>query len=448
MSEDANIDIDLISRLLKDGENDLLEKTLSSYHPADVARLMNELPINEVKEIFYLLNPKISSEIIMDLNEEAVESILEDMESKRVSEIVDHMASDDAADLLGTLSKREAEEVLDHIPEEDTKHIRDLMEFEEDTAGGIMQSEIATVNVNSKVSEVITVLRNMKDEMDDVHNIFVTDNEQRLVGVLAMRKLVLEEPDTQISDIMDHEFVSAHYAQDQEEVARIFKKYDLISLPVVDDNGRLLGRITIDDVVDVIEEEASEDMFKMAGAGADDILPMSIMKSAKSRLPWLFASCLGGIAALKIIGGFETTMERFVSLAAFMPVILGMGGNVGTQSTTIIVRGLAMGNVEVKMIWRLIFKEVRVGLMLGIFYGLFLAIAAQIIYPYNLRLSLIVGLSMCSSMTMAATMGTMMPILLHKIGADPAVATGPFVTTSVDIMGILIFLNIAAFILM
>lgn len=448
MSEDTIIDIDLIKRLLEDGESDLLEETLSSYHPVDVARLMNELSIDDIKEIFSLLSAKTSSEIIMDLNEEAVESILEDMESKRVSEIVDHMASDDAADLLGTLSKSEADEVLELISDEDTKHIRDLMEFEEDTAGGIMQSEIANVNVESMVHEVITVLRDMKDEMDDVHNIFVTDNDQRLVGVLAMRKLVLEEPDTPISNIMDHDVISSHYTQDQEEVARIFKKYDLISLPVVDDDGCILGRITVDDVVDIIEEEASEDMLKMAGAGADDILPMSIMKSAKSRLPWLFASCLGGIAALKIIGGFETTMGRFVALASFMPVILGMGGNVGTQSTTIIVRGLAVGSVELNMIWRLIFKEVRVGLILGTFYGFFLAIAAQIIYPYNLRLSVIVGLSMCSSMTMAATMGTMMPILLHKVGADPAVATGPFVTTSVDIIGILIFLNIATFFLM
>jgi len=448
MSEDKDIDIDLISSLLHKGESKLLEETLSSFHPVDVASLMNELPLDDIKEIFYLLSPKISSEIIMDLNEEAVEAILEDMESKRVSEIVDYLASDDAADLLGTLSKREANEVLELISAEDTKQIRDLMQFEEDTAGGIMQAEIVTVNVDARVHEAISMLRGIKDSMDDVHNIFVIDQDQRLVGVLPVRRLVLVEPDTPITEIMDHEFVSSHFAQDQEEVARIFKKYDLISLPVVDDDGRLLGRITVDDVVDVMEEEASEDIFKMIGAGADDIIPMSIMKSAKSRLPWLFASCVGGIVALKIIGGFENTLGQFVSLASFMPVILGMGGNVGTQSTTIIVRGLALGSVEPRMIWKLIFKEVRVGFMLGVFYSLLLAAAAQIIYPDTLHLSLIVGLSMCIAMTVAATMGTMMPILLHKMGADPAVATGPFVTTSIDIIGILIFFNIATFILM
>ena len=448
MPENQQIDIGLVKGLLKGAKSESIVEMLSSHHPADIARLMNALPHDEAKEIFCLLDPKEASEIIVELNDEARNFILDYLESNRVGEIVDHMASDDAADLLGALSEEDAKKVLENIPDEDTRHVKSLLAFEEDTAGGIMQTEVASISSGATVQQVINMLRKNRDEMEDIHNIFVIDNYQRLVGGLPVRRLVLESPYTAISDIMDTDYISAHVHEDQEEVAKLFKKYDLISLPVVDDTDRLIGRITIDDVVDVIEEEASEDFLKMAGAGSVHILPKSIMKSAKARLPWLFASCIGGLVALKIIGTFETTLGAVVALASFIPVILGMGGNIGTQSTTIVVRGLATGTVESGSLWKVVYKEIRIGLILGVVYGVFLSLATLIIYSSQPFLSIVVGLSMCASMVLASAVGTMMPIILYRSGVDPAIATGPFVTTSVDIIGILILLNFASIFLL
>lgn len=444
-TEDMNIDYEHCDGLLESGKKEELATLLSSYHPADVANYMSHLSREDSREVFYFLEPKIASEVIIEFSDDLREFILEEMESQRVSEIVDHMASDDAADVLGSMSREDVVKVLDLIQEEDIRQVKTLLTYEEDSAGGIMQTEVASVTADATVQEVIDMLREIKETHEDIHNIFVTDRDNKLTGVLPLRRLVLEKPHTPIMDIMDTDYIAAYVDQDQEEIARLFKKYDLISIPVTDLEETLVGRITIDDIVDVIEEEASEDFYRMAGAGPDDAIPMSIIKSAKLRLPWLFASCIGGIVALNIIGAFEHTLGRVVALASFIPVILGMGGNIGTQSTTIVVRGLATGSVDVSALWKIVFKEIRVGFILGIVYGGLIALAAAIIYPEAVRLSAVVGLSMCMSMILAAALGTMMPIILFKLGADPAVATGPFVTTSIDIIGILILFNIASF---
>ena len=448
MPENQKIDSETLAGYLDKGDIKGLKELFSSHHPADIASCMTGLSEDQVRRIFRLLNPKDASEIIVEVGDEVRDFILEEMESTRVGEIVDHMASDDAADLIGTLPEEEANKVLDLIPDEGQKHVKSLLAFEEDTAGGIMQAEVISVDAGYSVQKTIDLLRDRKEDLEDVHNIFVTDSQERLVGVLPIRRLVLADSYTLVSDIMDSEIVFAHVEDDQEEVARIFKKYGLISLPVLDESDRLVGRITIDDVVDVMEEEASEDFFKMAGAGSEEVLLKSTLKSAKIRMPWLFASCIGGLVALKIIGIFEGTLGKVVVLASFIPVILGMGGNIGTQSTTIVVRGLATGTVEVGSLWSLVLKEVKVGLILGVVYGLFLAAATAFIYPGSPLLSLVVGLSMLMSMVLAATVGTMMPIILYKSGVDPAVATGPFVTTSVDILGILILFGFASTLLL
>ena len=445
MPDEKKIDTELLQSLLDAGDVDKAVEALVEGHPADIARFLNELADEQLKALFYLMEPKLASEVVAELNDEARDVILEDMESKRVGEIVDHMASDDAADLLGALSDEDARKVLDLIPEDDSRQVKNLLAFEDDTAGGLMQTEIVSVRSEASVREVIDMLRANREGTEDIHNIFVVDENERITGVLPIRKLVLEPPETIISDIMDEDIVFVHVDEDQEEVARIFKKYNLLSLPVVDDFDRVVGRVTVDDIVDVIEEEASEDFFRMAGAGSDDILPKSVVKSAKIRLPWLFASCLGGLVALKIIGAYEDTLGRIVAIASFIPVILGMGGNIGTQSTTIVVRGLATGAVEVGSLWRVVFKEVRIGIILGTVYGLFLGAAAGMIYPDNNYLSLVVALAMWTSMVLAAAVGTLMPIVLFRSGVDPAVATGPFVTTSVDIMGILVLFGFATF---
>ncbi|MDT8317622.1 MAG: magnesium transporter [bacterium] len=446
-TEDNAIDTEAIEGLLERGERRQAADLLTSHHPADVAAFMLHIKQDDARGLFSFLTPKFSSEVIIELSDEIRDSILDEMESKRVSEIVDHLASDDAADLLGNLSEEDANRILEHIPEEETRHLKSLLAFGEDTAGGIMQAEVASATMDASVQEVVSMLRGMKDDQEDIHNIFVTDRNRRLKGVLPLRRLVLESPETPILNIMDTDYIAAHVDQDQEEIARLFKKYDLISLPVTDGANKLVGRITVDDVVDVMEEEASEDIFRMAGAGSEDILSMSTFRNAKKRLPWLFASCVGGIVALKIIVAYEHSLGSLAVLASFIPVILGMGGNIGTQSTTIVVRGLAIGSVDVSALWKIVYKEIRIGFILGSTYGLLLALATMVIYPENLSLSLVVGVSMFASMMIATAVGTLIPIILFKSGVDPAVATGPFVTTSIDIIGILILFNFAAFFL-
>jgi len=448
MPDDRKIDSEFILSLLDAGDVDKAGKALLEEHPADIARFLVELSDEQLKSLFYVLDPKLASEVVVELSDEARDVILEDMESKRVGEIVDHMASDDAADLLGALSDEDARKVLDHLPEDDSRQVKSLLAFEDDTAGGIMQTEIASIRSDASVQSAINMLRAKHEDTEDIHNIFVVDVNERLTGVLPLRRLVMEPPETLIVHIMDKDVVSVHVDEDQEEVAKIFKKYSLLSLPVIDDFERVVGRVTVDDIVDVMEEEASEDFFRMAGAGSDDILPKSVFKSVKIRLPWLFASCIGGLVALKIIGAFQDTLGQMLVLASFIPVILGMGGNIGTQSTTIVVRGLATGTLEVGSLWRVVFKEVRIGIILGIVYGLFLGTAAYLIYPENAFLSLVVGLAMWTSMVLAAAVGTLMPIVLFRSGVDPAVATGPFVTTSVDIMGILVLFTFATIFLL
>ena len=279
-----------------------------------------------------------------------------------------------------------------------------------------------------------------------VFYLYVTDEAKRLTGVVSLRDLVTASPLTELRSIMVEDVVSVTPETDQEEVARQVSRYNLLAIPVIDSDGVLLGIVTVDDVVDVIREEATEDFLQMAGIGRDrEILMKSTFENVKLRLPWLFASWLGGTFAIYIIGLFETVLQSIIALAAFIPVIVGMGGNVGTQSSTIIIRGFATGRVQLMQVGKVIWKEIRVGLLLGTFYGILLgAVASTKLIDAPPRLGLVVGLAICASMVLATSIGTLVPILLRKIDVDPAIASGPFVTTSIDVLGILVYFLIAA----
>ena len=278
-----------------------------------------------------------------------------------------------------------------------------------------------------------------------VFYLYITDDDDRLVGVISLRALTTTPSSTKLKDIMIKNIHSIRPETDQEDVARIVAQYNFLAVPVLDSDSKLLGIVTVDDVVDVIREEATEDFLRMAGAGKDrEILLKSSWENAKARLPWLFASWIGGIGAASIIGAFENMLANIVALAAFIPVILGMGGNIATQSSTIIVRGMATGRVNIGGEIKLIFKEIKVGLILGSLYGILLGVFAKFTFtnaPDNL--GFVVGLSICASMVVAATVGTIIPLILRKLDIDPAIATGPFVTTSIDILGVLFYFLIA-----
>jgi magnesium transporter len=304
------------------------------------------------------------------------------------------------------------------------------------------------------IEEAIRSLQQERD-LEMAFYLYVVDDRRHLVGVLSLRQLLINNPKAKLKEVMTADVIKVQTDMDQEEVAKVVSKYDIIAVPVVDEESRLVGIITIDDVIDIVREEATEDFYKLAGTSDEEKVQRSVLKSARSRLPWLFASFFGGVAVAAVIGAFQGILSQMVVLAGFFPVILGMGGIIGTQSSTIIVRGLATGRFELRLIGRAIFKEIRIALVLGLVYGGLLALLAWVLFlsPIGSQVvppasaGIAVGLSLFLSMFIAATIGTMLPVLLQRIGLDPARATGPFMTTSVDVLGSVVYLSIAAMIL-
>ena len=308
-----------------------------------------------------------------------------------------------------------------------------------------MSTDVFTLHKNTIARNAIQSLQD-QEEAEMVFYLYVTDDDDRLVGVVSLRDLVTSPPDKTLDNIMTKNVISVQPETDQEEVAKIVSRYNYLAVPVIDLEEHMLGIVTVDDVVDVIREEATEDFLQMAGAGKDrEILLKSSWGNARARLPWLFASWVGGVGAVAIIGVFKNMLETTIALAAFIPVIIGMGGNIGTQSSTIIVRGLATGRVDIGNNLKIILKEIKVGLILGVLYGLLLGVFATLKFvdttPY---LGLIVALSILSSMIISTFVGTLMPLLFRKLNIDPAIATGPFVTTSIDIIGVTLYFLIAS----
>ena len=323
-----------------------------------------------------------------------------------------------------------------------------MMAYPEDSAGILMYTDVFTLHEETKAREAINALQDQEDA-EMVFYLYTLDDEGRLTGVISLRDLVTTPGETMLKDIMSKQIHVVRPETDQEEVARIVSQYNFLAVPVVDSEDRLLGIVTVDDVVDIIREEATEDFLQMVGAGKDrEILLKSSWENARMRLPWLFASWVGGILAAFIIGVFDNVLQSTIALAAFIPVIMGMGGNIGTQSSTIIVRGLATGRVSIENSIKILFKEIRVGLMLGILYGLLLGVFAVLKFlDVSPMLGIVVGTSICISMIIAATIGSLVPLVLNRFEIDPAVATGPFVTTSIDILGVACYFLIAIYLL-
>jgi len=322
------------------------------------------------------------------------------------------------------------------------------MGYPEDSAGAMMTTDIFTLYQNSTCKDALNSLQD-QTEAEMVFYLYITDEDDRMVGVASLRALATTPSDTLLKNIMVKRVHSVRPDTDQEEVAQIVAQYNYLAVPVLDEDDHLLGIVTVDDVVDVIREEATEDFLQMAGAGKDrEILLKSSWENARARLPWLFASWIGGIIAVSIIGIFEDMLENIIALAAFIPVIIGMGGNIGTQSSTIIVRGMATGRIEIGNEIKILFKEIRVGLILGGLYGLLLGVFANFrFFDVDPLLGFVVGLSIFCSMLIATAVGTFIPLVLRKLDIDPAIATGPFVTTSIDILGVLLYFLIAGYFL-
>jgi len=442
----TDIDHNLVERVehfISAADADSLLKLIDEMRPADAADLIEHLDPEERLFIFKLLEPQDAGEVLIEMESPAQDLLLRDLDDQTISEIVQELDSDDAADLVGDLPEDRARNILETLEDDVSDELAKLLPYPEDSAGGIMALEFIAVRAGFTVQDAIDSIRQRREEVENVYFIWVVDDFDRLVGVVSLKDLVLEPPDCKISDIMNTEVISVNVRTDQEEVARLVTKYDLVSIPVVDDYHRLVGRITHDDIIDVIEEEVDEDIARMAGVMPQEIAEESSLKISRARLPWLIAGVFGGILAAAVIHQFETSLERIIALSFFFPVIMAMGGNTGTQAATVVVRGLATGDITMFAIHRRLLMELRVALINGIICGILVG-SIVAVWLADTQLGTVVALAACLIVLNSAFIGSAVPFALKKFNIDPALATGPFVTTSNDILGLLIYLGLVS----
>ncbi len=411
-----------------------------------MADLIEHLAANERIAIFQLLEPEGAGDVLVEIEPPIQERILRGLDNKAISDIVAELDSDDAADLVGDLPAERAKEVIDSVDDHVSEELEKLLPFPDDTAGGLMALEFVAVKADVTVGDAIKTIREEGREIENLYYIWVTDDFQRLVGVISLKDLVLESENKKVSDIMNPDVISVEVDTDQEEVANIVRRYDLVSIPVVDNHFRLVGRITHDDIIDVIEEEIDEDMSLMAGVIDQEITEESTLKISRARLPWLIAALLGGIFAAVVINQFEASIKTMVSLSFFFPVVMAMGGNTGTQAATVVVRGLATGDIGLVNIGKRLWMELRVALINGIICGGILGLIVGF-WVGDYRLGLIVNMALFLIIIMSGVIGAAVPLALKRFNVDPALAAGPFVTTSNDILSLLIYLGLATFFL-
>ena len=444
MAIDSNkILVDSVKRLLRRGAISHLVKIVNKTHGADLSVLFRSLSLDQQRKLFDMIDDVEQKGILFsELEEDIFKDLIEEMPVEAIVEILESMPADDVADILGRLPEDRSQDILDKMKTAESEEVEDLLRYDDDTAGGIMVPDFIALKEDVTAREAIESLQKEHSDVEMAFYLYVVDGYGKLVGVSSLRQLVVVPPETTLKEFMSTDVFSVQTGMDQEEVARIVARYDILAVPVVDNANRLVGVVTVDDVIDILRKEATEDILKMAGAGEEFVETKSIFKSTRIRLPWLFASCIGGIFAFFIIGKFESSILQYAYLAAFIPVIMGMGGNIGTQSSTIVVRGLATGRLNVRDIWSVVLKELSVGVILGLVYGTLIGSVAQLRYSKE-ALAVSVALAVLSSMSVAALVGSLVPMGFARVNIDPAVATGPFVTTAIDIISVFFYFIIA-----
>ena len=435
--------VESVKRLLRRDATTRLRKIVKKTHAADLSLVFHSLSIPNQRRLFNLIDEiEIKGEIFSNVDEDTFLNLIEEMNLDEIVEILDLMPKDDVADLLGHLPVEKSDTILEMMKKEGSEEVEGLLHYGDDTAGGIMVPDFIALREDTTARAAIESLQEEHLDVEMPFYLYVVDANGKLIGVSSLRQLVVVPPNTPLKDFMTTDVFAVKTDMDQEEVAKIVARYDILAVPVVDDTNQLVGIVTVDDVIDIIREEATEDILKMAGAGGDFVETKSIFKNIKMRMPWLFASCIGGIIASFIIGYFQESLSKLAYLAAFIPVIMGMGGNIGVQSATITVRGLATGRLNIRDIWSVVSKQLMVGLILGLLYGTVVGLVAQLKYSREL-FALSVGIAVLCSMTMAALAGSLVPMTLAKINIDPAIASGPFVTTAIDIISVTLYFIIA-----
>lgn len=441
---------DQILEMLTTQKSALVEHINSLSHAADIRDLFEEVPDAHWPELFGLISdPETRANLLMELDEGQRESILVDLPPHELGKLAEKLESDDAADFIASLDHRVKFRVLKNLPDELRKELINLLKYPEDSAGGIMQVELASVQLEDTVGTAIERVRSMVDDDTEVLAVWVINEKEQLIGSIPLVDLLLNKASTPIKNIVDRDFESVTPLVDQEAVAQIFKKYDLITLPVVDEKDRLIGRIVIDDVMDVVSEEADEDTLHMGGTSPAELThAQDVFSTVKLRSPWLLVALACSLVSASMMKIFEVTLHNALVTLYFIPVVTAMGGNVGTQAASVLIRGFATDKVKLSEIPAYIFREVRIGMLLGIIFGALSGIVAALLFAnHNWYLGLVVFISMTIGLCAAATMGIVAPSLLKKFDFDPAISTGPFVTTMNDIAGIVIYMATATYFL-
>ncbi len=422
----------------KDGR--LILNILIGTHPADIAHIIKSLPQERAQYVFGLLDADTASDVIVELDDVTTDALVAGMREERLSEIVDEMDSDDATDLVAELPEEVAEKVLESIDAEDSDEVKELLRHDEDTAGGIMALEFVSVSGEAAVDEAIREIRLKADEVDEIYNVYAVNEKQQLTGYIPLKKLILAKSKQRVKNVMVTDIISVPTDMDQEEVANIFRKYNLISVPVVDRGGRLVGRITVDDVVDVMQDEASEDMQKMAGiTQEEEIRETSVVKISFGRLPWLLVGFCGELFNAMVMSKFETSLNQIFIATLFIPLMMAMGGSSGNQAATIVVRGMALGEINPDETFRRLRREMRVSLLNGAVFGLLLFITIS--YLDTPQFGLVLAVAMMAVILNASVVGASVPLILRRFGVDPAIATVPLIATFNDIVGMSIYLG-------
>ena len=415
-------------------------------HPADVVESLRVVEVKEWPRLLRLVSDEAErAEAVALLEESERAALLELLAPDEIGRLVRNLETDDAADVIEELEPQEQREALQSLQPEERAQVEELLQFAPDTAGGLMQVERAQVHKDATVETAIACVRSLVQEDIAIHAVYVVDDDEHLLGIVDLAHLLLHRADKRISTIMQPPVAKVTPDVDQEQVATLFKKYSAVSLPVVDREGRMLGRILHDDVMHVVVEEAEEDALKQAGTSAEELLYRDrVFPIARVRLPWLVTTLFGSLVSATLLFWYQPVMEQAVVLASFVPVITAMGGNVGTQSATILTRGLATGRVQISELSSVLFREFRVGLLMGGVCGTCVGIVSIVFFSHGKPLlGVVVFVAMVCAMTAAASMGTLAPAAMKRFGVDPAIASGPFVTTANDITGIIIYMSTA-----
>ena len=449
MKDLTHEDIEQIKELIDAGDRAAILPQIADMHPADIAELFQELNLKQAEWFFELIpDREKKADVLMELDEEDRKRLLEGMDPEQIGHFIDLLDTDDAVDLIQELDEEDREEVIQSIGDvEQAGDIVDLLQYDEDTAGGLMGTELIAVNENLSMPDCLKEMRHQAEDLDDIYNVYVTDDDGRLKGVLPLKKMITHPSVSKIKHVMETDPVSVKVDMPIEEVAIDFEKYDLVAMPVIDSIGRLVGQITVDDVMDQVREQSERDFQLAWGISSDIDADDSIFAQTKARLPWLLIGIVGGIINSLILGGFEAQLAAVTALAFFIPLIGGTGGNVGVQASAIVVQGLANGRLELSDFWHQIWRGVRIALLNACVISAVVFLYITLTEPGDYALVMAVSVSLFAVVIFATVFGTLVPLTLERLHVNPALATGPFIQITNDVVGLLIYVGMSIWML-